>query len=146
MEQAVKTKTKTFTKINVVLGMISAFFIGAAIFNGAFLTTPVSVTVNTPLPKDVIAPYVSIADPIDYTEASGEKTVTAFAYDNQQIESVYFYIDNILKKVDNEAEDGWTLIWYSDVYPDGIHILKAVAYDTSGNQHESQAVNITVKN
>lgn len=140
------TKIKTMTKVNIVIGMISALFLGAAIFNAAFMTTPVSISVVPVQPKDVISPYVTINEPANGAEVSGEITVSTFAQDNQGVKSVGFYIDNLLKKIDKDSRDGWTMTWNTETHLNGRYIIKAIAYDAAGNQHISQLITITVKN
>ena len=146
IDKAVTTKIKPMTKINIVIGMISVLFLGATIFNAAFLTTPISVSVAQNQQEDMIAPYVVINSLTNNEAVTGEIAISAFAYDDQKLKRVDFYIDNLLKKTDQNENDNWTMTWDTTTHPNGKYVLKAVAYDTAGNYHESQPITINIKN
>lgn len=145
MEKTAQVKLKTSTKLNLIIGMISVLFIGAAIFNFAFLTRPVSVT----LPEqktDVVSPYITITFPRNGELVSGEINIEAFAYDDQQVKNVSFYLNNTLKEIDDNEKDGWTMTWDTRTSPDGTDVLKALVTDTGDNASVSKPVTVVVKN
>ena len=144
MEKTAQVKIKSLTKLNLIVGMISTLFIGAVIFNFAFLTTPLTVTVSEE--KDIILPYVTINSPRNGELISGEVTIEAFAYDEQKVKNVSFYIDNTLKEMDYHQEDSWIMKWNTESYTNGTYTISASVTDQAGNRSVSQPVTVMIKN
>jgi parallel beta-helix repeat protein len=106
---------------------------------------------------DTIPPSVSIERPRSYlyifnreimptitgnTIIIGKITVTVDAQDKASgIDKVEFYIDDVLKNVDDDAPYQWE--WDEPAFFK--HILKAVAYDNAGN-HASDQMDIMIFN
>ena len=59
-----------------------------------------------------------------------------------QIEKVEFYIDDVLKHTDTSSPYSWD--WGTTAYSDGTHTIRAVAYDSRGNN--SDTIQVTVDN
>lgn len=137
VETKVQTKVKLGTKINIIIGMISALFIGAMIVNAAFLTTPYTVY-QAQGETDVIAPYVSMRAPNNLQEfkIGDEITITAYAYDNSgKLKELDFFVNDLLKSSLKNLENGeHSIIWDSRLYVEGDYVIYARATDEAGNQ------------
>jgi len=64
----------------------------------------------------------------------GKITVTANAYDEEGIERVEFYVDDVLKSTDYDEPYSW--LWNEFVI--GWHEIRVVAYDNSGKEGEDE--------
>ncbi len=61
---------------------------------------------------------------------------TAHADTSTDAVRVEFYLDNLLQFNDTEAPFAWS--YYTDNYAEGLHTIKAVAYDASGNSASAE--------
>jgi len=85
----------------------------------------------TPDP-DTTAPTVSITDPIDGATVSGVISVSATAADDVAVNNVAFSVDGVQQgTTDMTAPYGTTL--NTAAFTNGAHVLRATAYDASGN-------------
>jgi hypothetical protein len=107
---------------------------------------PVFVTINNDGIPDITPPIVEIVSPAINQVISGDFEIDARASDYVGIDRVEFYIDDEFLQI---ATYNDTLYAY-DIptlnYPDGDHILYAVAYDFSQNQTQSQPFTFTIDN
>lgn len=96
-----------------------------------------TVTDNpAPLPKDQAAPTVALtANPATLT-ATGPVTFRADAQDDVAVQDVKFYDGDTLLGTDDAAPYEWTQNYAAA--DNGIHTIRAVATDTSGNTAEAQ--------
>lgn len=136
VETKVQTKLKLTTKINIILGMISALFIGVMLFNAAYLTTPLTVTTQTQGETDVIAPLIKINNPKTLQEFKvGDKIDVIFnTYDNSGLVDVKIFINDTLKTSMLNLENGdHNLSWDTGSYKAGIYTLYGQATDKAGN-------------
>ncbi len=96
---------------------------------------------------DTLAPSVSITSPRKDDVVSGAVPIVATATDvgGGAITRVEFLVDGALVATAFQGTGGsYTGSWNADAVPTGAHVLRAVAYDTSGNQQASDAVSVTV--
>lgn len=93
--------------------------------------------------KDTVAPTVSIINPTDGSTVNGTITISIQADDNLDVAKVEIYIDNALKNTDSVAPYEWS--WNTKLYPDGEHVIKAIAYDASENSGYHQII-VNIKN
>ncbi len=90
----------------------------------------------TPPPSDTTPPQVKITKPFNGAGVFGNVTITASASDNVVVKRVDFYIDGKLLAMDTLSP--YSFIWNSSTASRGVHTIKAVATDTSGNTASSQ--------
>ena len=100
-------------------------------------TDIISVTVDNTVPS------VSITNPDDSAEVSGDVLITASASDSSGIDCVKFFIDTSHKSTDDNSP--YEYLWNSESVNDGTHTIKAKAYDNAGNDN-SHTITITVDN
>jgi len=134
------TKTSLSVKINLVVGMVSAIFIGAALVNATVINPPRLTA------KDIIPPYVTIVSPINNAVLKGEAIFQASTYDASGIKEVEFYINGSLKFVDRNGQDGWLMKWQTTTYANGPYQLIAKSFDQNGNSQIGQAIFVTIFN
>ena len=79
-----------------------------------------------------LTPVLEIPSFDNYTAMSGITTLTATATDDQGIQRVEFYIDNVLRFTDLKLP--YSYDWDTRYFDDGRHSLKVRAVDTAGNE------------
>lgn len=142
----VETKTETLTKtslsvkINLIMGMVSALFLGAALVNASFINPPRLTA------QDIISPYVAIVSPVSHAVVNGDVIFQASTYDASGIKKVEFYINGSLAQADENSQDGWLMNWQTTTYPNGPYQLVAKSFDQYDNSQASQAIFVTVNN
>ena len=94
-------------------------------------------------PTDDNPPSVSITSPVDGATVSSTVTVSADATDDNGINKVEFYLDDVLKSTDTSSPYSWS--WDTTQSTNDSHTLKAIAYDTS-NQTATSQISVTVNN
>jgi hypothetical protein len=95
--------------------------------------------------RDVTPPFVAVSSPTANTAIGGYVPLNAIADDNTAIGNVQFQIDG--ENVGSpDASAPYTTVLTSYGLTDGIHLLTAVATDTSGNKKTSQPVPVIVDN
>jgi hypothetical protein len=104
-------------------------------------TTPIPPTP----PADTTAPSVSITVPTAGATVSKVTTVTATANDNIGVTEVKLYIDDTIIKDDVSGSDGWTSQWDTTKQANGVHTLKAIAYDAAGNT-KTATISVAINN
>jgi hypothetical protein len=100
---------------------------------------------NCSLPPidDITAPIILIVYPANGTVVSGNVTVAIESTDDEQVEKVWFYLDEELKGMSNKANAQFEL----DVTPyadNQTHVLLAAASDKAGNIGYSTQVTVTI--
>jgi len=100
---------------------------------------------TTPPPADTTVPTVSITVPVAGATVSKVTTVTASASDNVGVTEVKLYVDDTIIKDDTSATDGWTSAWDTTKQGNGVHTLKAIAYDAAGN-NKTATISIAINN
>jgi hypothetical protein len=93
---------------------------------------------NSPAPRDVIPPVVSLLAPLDGQTVSGIFPVRANATDNDGIASLHLAIDD--KEVASSTVYPYSFFWDSHTAGDGKHRLRVIAVDKSGNNADAAAV------
>ena len=97
--------------------------------------------VNNPSP-DTLAPTVSHALAADST-VTGTQAIDITASDDVGVSKVEVWIDDKLLGTDSSAP--FSLSWNTTAVTNGSHIIKAIAFDSAGNQGTAQ-VTVNVKN
>lgn len=93
--------------------------------------------------KDTVIPEVSFNNLIDGSGVWNTVTLSVNATDNDGIEKVEIYIDGTLTSTLTASP--FELSWDTNTATDGIHTIKAVVTDKSGNVTEKQ-ISVNVKN
>ncbi|MBS1271122.1 MAG: Chitodextrinase [Candidatus Marinimicrobia bacterium] len=94
---------------------------------------------------DMETPTVTITQPADGDTVSGLVEIVANASDNEGIDSVQFFIDNMYK--DSDKMEPWNYVWNTSEAEDSInHALYTIAVDQSGNIDTSEVVSVFVYN
>jgi len=93
---------------------------------------------SAPRPDELSAPTVSITSPAGGAVLSGPGTITPTANDDSGVAGVSFYLDSILLEKDIWPADGWSCTADFSRYPNGAHMIKAVAEDACGNEGTAQ--------
>jgi hypothetical protein len=95
-------------------------------------------------PRDLISPTVAIVSPTAGKILAGEVIVSATSSDNVGVASVRFLLDG--KPIGEATSSPYSIRWQTASSTDGIHVLTAIARDTSGNEALSTEVKVEVKN
>src|SRR3989339_271361 len=99
---------------------------------------------GTPIPPPPDnPPTVSITAPANNSTITGMLTISGTATDDHGINSVAFYIDDILKYTDTSTPYEYALD--SAQYANGIHTIKAVVLDTN-SQSANMQITVTFSN
>jgi len=88
-------------------------------------------------------PTVRITNPANGATVSSTVSVTADASDDIGVTKVEFYVDNVLKSTDTTAPYSWQ--WDTTAYANGLHTIKAIAYDAVG-QTATDQISVNVNN
>ena len=88
-------------------------------------------------------PVVTITNPTEGEEVSGEVNVTATATDNNGVSKVEFYVDSSLRSTDTSLP--YEYRWDTTADSDGDHTVKALAFDTASKSAED-SITVVVKN
>ncbi|WP_395846022.1 ELWxxDGT repeat protein [Cystobacter fuscus] len=102
----------------------------------------VEVSVN----NEVTPPTVALTSPTEATSVSGTVTLTAIATDNVALASVEFHDGSTLLGTVTGTGPSFHFDWNTRMIPNGLHELRAVAFDSSGNTATSSTVSVTVNN
>lgn len=81
--------------------------------------------------QDSISPTVVITYPYSSQIVFGMVTINASAFDNIAVDQVEFYVDS--KKIRNDISPPYYTTWNAFLETNTTHLLKVIAYDTSGN-------------
>ncbi len=105
---------------------------------GSFFSTRVS--------RDTTPPQVSIVYPTAMTTMIGTVTLKVNATDNENVESVSYWIDSTKNKLESPTVSPYDLTFDSSLLFDGSHSIIAIAKDTRGNYGQSAPVSFTTQN
>jgi hypothetical protein len=131
-----KTETKQVTdgKVTITLGKNPVFV--------EEMMSLVYVTINKPKEGKIYLMNKEVSSiNSDSAIVIGKITVEADAYDEDGIDRVEFYINDVLKNTDDESPYEW--LWNETIF--GRHYLKVAAYDNEGNEVKD-SINIIIFN
>ncbi len=97
-----------------------------------------------PVTPDLQAPKVEVSAPANGATVSGQVSVKATASDDVGVTRVEFYVDNVLASTDASAP--WEFAWDTVSVANGVHALKAIAFDASGKSGTDDDTSVTVSN
>jgi len=95
-------------------------------------------------PPDTTPPSVSITSPAAGATVSGTITVQALAFDDVGVASVQLRLDDVTVATDGASP--FSFAWDTKNSVNGIHLLKAVAFDAAGNSSTSPVMSVSVSN
>jgi TolB protein len=102
-------------------------------------------TEQSPTEADEQAPTVTIAYPASNTSVSGVVIIRAVATDNESVDRVEFYLNDVLRFT--AQEEPYEYSWETIILENGSkHNIVAIAYDPSGNSASSPEINVVVNN
>jgi hypothetical protein len=90
-------------------------------------------------------PSVTITNPANGEEVSGQVDVTADASDDNSVIQVEFFVDGVSIGVDTTGGDGWSASWDTTQDSNGGHTVSATATDSAA-QTSSDSISATVNN
>jgi len=89
------------------------------------------------------APVVEITNPVDGSFVSGTVDITADATDDNEVDSVQFYIDDTLRST--STAESYTYSWVTTgLENNSTHTIYAVAYDAAENESVSETISVIV--
>jgi subtilisin family serine protease len=97
--------------------------------------------INVTVSGDVTPPSVTITNPPNSSNVSGNITISATASDASGIQRVWFYIDDVYLRSDALAP--YTATWNATAAGSGSHTIRVRAYDNAGNYADT-TVTVTV--
>ncbi|MBC7080830.1 MAG: right-handed parallel beta-helix repeat-containing protein [Thermoplasmatales archaeon] len=110
--------------------------------DGTFtITAPTPPTVSIVKPRNALYIFDREIIPLPMPVIIGGITIEATASSTIGVAKVEFYIDNVLKSTDTSAPYSWT--W--DERAIGMHEIKVIAYDSSGQTAEDR-ISVTIIN
>lgn len=105
----------------------------------------VAVEVKGLATSDATPPAVSITSPLEGSTVSGTIAVSANASDNIAVAGVQFLLDGANLGAE-DTNTPYSINWNSGLVSDGVHVVSAVARDSSNNTATSTVINFSVQN
>ena len=111
----------------------------------AFILSCENINMDNPNSLDETPPLVHITYPANQSTLSGAVLITAYAFDDNELESVKLYLDDvmILQSDTGPYQFNWNTLMYED---DQNYILSATAEDSSGNKTFSKSIQVKIDN
>ena len=89
------------------------------------------------------APVIEITNPVDGSIVSGTVNITAEATDDNEVDSVQFYIDDTLRST--STAEPYTCSWETTgLENNSSHTIYAMAYDAAENESASDTISVIV--
>ena len=111
----------------------------------AFILSCENINMDNPNSLDETPPLVHITYPANQSTLSGAVLITAYAFDDNELESVKLYLDDVMILQSNTGpyQFNWNTLMYED---DQNYILSATAEDSSGNKTFSKSIQVKIDN
>ncbi len=112
--------------------------------NGNSYTAEIPVTVQN---DDIVDPSVSIDTPTNGQTLNANITATGSVTDDQHVNRVEVYVDDILRgnATIDEGANTWSWDWQIGQFTNAPHRLTVIAYDDAGNTAAGQ-INVIINN
>ncbi|MBD3226519.1 MAG: hypothetical protein GF313_17470 [Caldithrix sp.] len=95
---------------------------------------------------DVTPPTAFFLYPVTGSTITGEITVSADLYDNEEVVKSEFYVDGIKEREVTNPDSPWIFNWNSTNKADStLHTLYIKAYDEAGNTGTSELMTVTIQ-
>ena len=110
-----------------------------------FILSCENINMDNPNSLDETPPLVHITYPANQSTLSGTVLITAYAYDNNELENVKLYLDDamIFQSDTGPYQFNWNTLMYEE---DQNYILSATAEDSSGNKTSSKSIQVKIDN
>ncbi len=142
----VEAGTTTGTSFNFTgLACGTSYELAVEAYDGAGNVSARSTLTDTTNACDTTPPTVSVTQPTAGSTLANTVTLAANAADNESIASVRFTVDGSPVGTDVTSAP-YTLLWDSRSVSNGLHQIRAVATDSSGNATTSSSVFVFVVN
>ncbi|MFH1207519.1 MAG: Ig-like domain-containing protein [Patescibacteria group bacterium] len=138
----IKQQVKTTTKITLVIGMITAGFVGLTLFSNAFLAGPISR--NRP-PVDTNPPFIRLQTPFASITA-GTKILSISLMDYSEISLATLSIDGKVEYRENNPKSQWLFVLNTNYLTSGKHVISFTATDSAGNSAASEPISFIAAN
>ena len=104
-----------------------------------------NINMDNPNSLDETPPLVHITYPANQSTLSGTVLITAYAYDDNELENVKLYLDDaiIFQSDTGPYQFNWNTLMYEE---DQNYILSATAEDSSGNKTFSKSIQVKIDN
>ncbi len=135
-------QVKVATKITLVIGMITAGFVGLSLFANAFLAGPIAKDIK---PADTDPPFIHLQTPIG-TNVSGMKWLSMNIIDHSDITLATFSIDGKTRYTEYSPDKQWFLLLDTTRMSGGRHTVSFSATDTEGNTSATEIISFNVAN
>ncbi len=111
----------------------------------AFILSCENINMDNPNSLDETPPLVHITYPANQSTLSGAVLITAYAFDDNELESVKLYLDDVMILQSNTGpyQFNWNTLMYEE---DQNYILSATAEDSSGNKTSSKSIQVKIDN
>ena len=108
-----------------------------------FILSCENINMDNPNSLDETPPLVHITYPANQSTLSGAVLITAYAYDDNELENVKLYIDDaiIFQSDTGPYQFNWNTLTYEE---DQNYILSATAEDSSGNKTFSKSIQVKI--
>jgi len=120
---------------------LSATAVDASLNEGVSSDLTVEVQ-NTVLVEDVTAPTVVITNPVDGEAVKRTVSINVDALDDVQVAEIQLMIDG--EVVNSDITNSISYSWNTRKVASGIHVISAIATDTSGNVSQLAVVSVTI--
>lgn len=136
-----------FNDRTVSAGKTYTYYVQAVDTSGHTSALSAGANATTPAATDTVLPVAKITAPADGATITGITEISATATDNVGISKIEFYVDGILiyKSLVAPAGTGYSTKWDTSLINNTSHIIRVVAYDTSGNAGETK-IAVTTNN
>ena len=111
----------------------------------AFILSCENINMDNPNSLDETPPLVHITYPANQSTLSGTVLITAYAFDDNELENVKLYLDDamIFQSDTGPYQFNWNTLMYEE---DQNYILSATAEDSSGNKTLSKSIQVKIDN
>lgn len=128
-----------------MIGMNQGLQLDRIIMTSDLSCVPTGLGDNCVNTADTTPPTVSMQAPENGSSVSGSVDITSSVSDSESdIDRVEYYIDGV--KIATLTNPPYTYSWDSTTVTNNVHSIYAKAYDTSGNEGQSQTLIISVNN
>ena len=120
---------------------LSATAVDASLNEGVSSDLTIEVQNTVPV-EDVTAPTVVITNPVDGEAVTRTVSINVDALDDVQVAEIQLMIDG--EVVNSDITNSISYSWNTRKVASGIHVISAIATDTSGNVSQLAVVSVTI--
>ncbi|MFA5051719.1 MAG: Ig-like domain-containing protein [Patescibacteria group bacterium] len=139
----VRQKIATHTKLTIIIGLITAGFVGLSLFSNAFLAGPIARDIP---PTDAYPPAISLQTPITDRMISGIVVLSFSLMDYSGISQATLSVDGQTHYIINTPNSRWNYLFNTTTLATGEHQLAVTATDKAGNTTAMKPISFIVAN